>query len=271
MGKNTSYQRPQNICNKSCHKRMKKIRQFIETHSEEILIAILLILSGTLHAWNMLHFPYFENDEGTYMAQAWSFLHGRLAPYTYWYDHAPVGWIFTSLWILITGGLFTFGFSLDSGRVFMLILHLCSTVLLFKTTQKMTKSKLAATIACIFFSVSPLGIYFQRRLLLDNIMIFWVLLSLFLILYSNKNLWVFIGSAITFAIGVLSKEDAIFFLPIFLGLVAVEAHRHNRIFVVNKWLLITCMVISLYPLYALFKKELFPFGSFLSPPYPHLS
>lgn len=236
------------------------------------MLIIVLIIAGVTHAHNMFNFPFFENDEGTYMAQAWSFLtEGKLAPYTYWYDHAPAGWIFTSLWIFLTGGLFTFGFSLNSGRIFMLLLHVASTFFLYKITKKMTKQDFAAVIATLIFSFSPLAVYFQRRLLLDNIMTFWLLFSIFLIYVPKKKLSWLLLSAITFAISVLTKENAIFFLPVLLYFIYIETDTHNRTFAIFKWLILCGGIISLYPLYALLKAELFPYGSFFSPPYEHVS
>src|ERR1700728_4006684 len=41
---------------------------------------------------------------------------------------------------------------------------------------------LAPTIATFFFNFSPLAIYYERMALLDNIMVFWVLLSIYLLL-----------------------------------------------------------------------------------------
>src|ERR1700733_13215182 len=86
------------------------ISHFFKTHGILLLLIFLLLVSGTAHAYNMFHFPYYENDEGTYMSQAWSLLKlGKLEPYTYWYDHAPAGWMFIALWTLVSGGFFTFG------------------------------------------------------------------------------------------------------------------------------------------------------------------
>src|SRR5437899_7066958 len=63
-------------------------------HWEWLLIATILLFAALLHGINMFHFPYYEDDEGTYMSQAWAIVkEGQLTPYTYWYDHAPVGWI----------------------------------------------------------------------------------------------------------------------------------------------------------------------------------
>jgi len=240
------------------------IRYQIAQYSEIVLVFVLMIFSVVTHGVNMFSFPYFENDEATYFSQALSFSQdGKLAPYTYWYDHAPFGWIFTSLWLSITGGAFTFGFSLYSARVFMFITHLVSTVLLYTLTKKITRSKVAAAIAVLFFSISPLAVYFQRRMLLDNLMILWVLLSLNLIYYAKQRLWYFMASAVVFAFAVLTKENAIFFLPVLVLLVGVHSHRQQRGFAVLTWLAITVMVIGAYPIYALLKGELFPAGSWL--------
>ena len=49
---------------------------------------------AVLSVWNVTESSAFQDDEGTYTSQAFSVLEdGRLAPYTYWYDHPPLGWI----------------------------------------------------------------------------------------------------------------------------------------------------------------------------------
>lgn len=244
----------------------------IVSYQESILVGVLLGFALVSHGYNMYHFPFFENDEGTYLAQAWSVVaEGSLAPYTYWYDHAPLGWIFTALWLLLTGGLFRFGFSLYSARVFMLVIHAASTLLLYLVTKKMTHSKTTATLSCLLFSISPLAIYFQRRLLLDNLMVFWLLISLAYILYSHSHIKAYVLSALTFGLAVLTKENAVFFAPVFLWLVFQTSYKKIRNFSSVLWVVIMGMVVSFYPLYALLKGELFPPGSWLSSAQDHVS
>lgn len=238
---------------------------------EFIILLLVLIVSGVAHGYNMFHFPYYENDEGTYMSQAWSLLtKGKLAPYTYWYDHAPAGWILIALWTKLIGGFFTFGTSVNSGRVLMLLLHLGTTALLFYIAKKLSKSYFAGIIATLIFSLSPLGIYFQRRVLLDNIMIFWVFVSLAVLLKDQLKLSHIIISAITFGIAVLTKENAIFFVPAFMFIVYSRSHIYHKSFAFVKWLAIVGIVVSFYFLYALLKKEFFPPG-FLGDNTPHVS
>ncbi|OGK36760.1 hypothetical protein A3F03_03640 [Candidatus Roizmanbacteria bacterium RIFCSPHIGHO2_12_FULL_41_11] len=225
------------------------------------MLAVLLIISGIAHGYNMFHYPYYENDEGTYMSQAWSLLtQNKLAPYTYWYDHAPAGWILISLWIKLTGGFFTFGTSVNSGRVIMLLLHLGTTALLFYIAKRLTGRSLPGIIAVLIFSLSPLAIYFQRRVLLDNIMIFWVFLSLAMLLKEKLKLTNIITSAVFFGIAVLTKENAIFFTPAFVYVVYQKAHEHHKNFAIIKWLAVSGLIISFYFLYALLKGEFFPAG-----------
>ncbi len=54
------------------------------------------------HGLNMFHYPSFtlRDDEGIYAAQAWAVLRlGQLSPYTYFYDHAPGGWLLLAAWM----------------------------------------------------------------------------------------------------------------------------------------------------------------------------
>src|SRR5262249_37356997 len=156
-------------------------------------------------------YPYYEDDEGTYMAQAQVVVtQGKLAPYTYWYDHAPVGWMQIGLWTLLTNGFNTFGFSVNSGRVFMLVLHGVSRLLLLGIAKKTTQSFFPGVLAILIFSLSPLAIANQRRVLLDNVMTVWMLLSLYLVLGEHRRLLHYVASAIAFGIGFLSKESIVY-------------------------------------------------------------
>src|SRR6266568_3119109 len=241
--------------------------------TETWLVLFLLGIAGVAHAWNMFHFPYFENDEATYVSQAWSFIHaGKLAPYTYFYDHAPAGWIFLGLWFFLTGGLTTFGHNpLISGRIFIFILHMISILLLYVVTKRVSRQKLAATLAVIVFSLSPLELYYGRRVLLDNIMVFWMLVSLFFATYNPQRLRNVIFSAIAFSIASLTKENALFMGPAILYIIWIYTKYQTKIWSVGTWLMVFFTVFLLYPLYAFEKGELFSSGTPLGGTKPHVS
>ena len=252
---------------------LDKLKQFFKSKTFEwIIIIAVLVVAGVSHGYNMFGYPYYESDEGTYMSQAWAIISdGKLAPYTYWYDHAPVGWFLIAAWLKLTGGLFTFGFSINSGRVLMLILHIASALLLYFVGKKITGSKMVGAFSVLMFSLSPLAIYFQRRVLLDNIMVFWLLISLAFILYSKQKLRWIVASALSFGIAVLSKESAIFFLPFLAVLVYSQLHKVNRLFGTIKWIAVAGCFISLYFVFSMFKGEFFPAGTPLGGTNEHVS
>jgi 4-amino-4-deoxy-L-arabinose transferase-like glycosyltransferase len=147
-------------------------------------------------------------------------VYGNLAP--------AQRWMFMAIWHLLSGGFFTFGASINSGRVFMLVLHVLSSIVLYFICKKITDRRSASLFAVLLFSLSPLGIYFQRRVLLDNIMTFWSLLSFALVLYYNKRLSLILLSAMTLGIAILTKENAIFFVPVLFYWIYITAEKKTQ-------------------------------------------
>ena len=228
-----------------------------------LLYAVLAVALFS-HAYNVFRYPLYLGDEGIYLEQAWAVLReGRLSPYTYNYDHAPAGWLAIAWWVLLLPGKFhTFGTAINTGRVLMLLIHLASVLLLFKITVRLSGSLVAAIITCLIFSLSPLSLYYQRMVLLDNLMVFWVLVSLYAILFDGNRLVTLLGSAAAFALAVLTKENAVFFAPV-LAYVIFSGVRHSYRFrfALAGWIVTAVLAISFYPLYAFLKSELLPSGA----------
>jgi len=229
-------------------------------------------VAAVVHAWNMFEFPYYEDDEGTYLAQAWSVFHlGQLAPYTYWYDHPPLGWIQLGLLSLLTGGFTALGDSVATGRIFMLLYHVGSAALLYRVARGSGRSLLAASVAVLAFSLSAYGLYFQRRVLLDNIAAFWILAAL-VPLFGRKitltRVWI---SAAALGVGLLSKEIDIVVVPAMMLLVVYRVDRSQRWVAGVGWTAVVATFGSLWVLLAVLKGELFPPGGFLSGAGDHVS
>ena len=105
---------------------------------------------------------------------------GRLAPYTYIYDHAPLGWIQIGIWQLLTLGR-RFGDALESGRVLMLLFQVGSALLVLAIGRRVSGKTRVGLLAAALFSLSTYGIFYHRRILLDNVATFWMLLSIYLL------------------------------------------------------------------------------------------
>jgi 4-amino-4-deoxy-L-arabinose transferase-like glycosyltransferase len=244
---------------------------------DRILLLASLLCGAISHGYHLFLYPLYITDEGIYMEQAWSVLReGQLSPYTYYYDHAPAGWLTIAAWVALLPRQFeTFGNAINTGRALMLLVHLASVFLLFLIARRLSGSTIAAVVACFFFNLSPLADYYQRQVLLDNLMVFWLLLSLYLATSDDRRIMTPIYSGLALGVGVLTKENAIFFIPVigYLLYSKVRQQRNYR-FVLSYWLFGAFAIISLYFLYANLKNELLPAHldfNLNNPPAEHVS
>ena len=234
---------------------------------------VLLLLAGSivLHAYNLFAYPAYAEDEGTYMQNAWAVTLGRLSPYPYGYGHPPAGWMQIALWLKVAG-VFAFGEALNGGRVLMLVYAAASTLLVYLIVRRLGGSQSAALVGMAVFAFSPLGVLFQREVLLDNIATFWLLLSLALIVSSRSRLPYLIGAALALGLAVLSKEVIAVCLPAMVYAAWLHITPFQRKFALVAFLYITLALISTFVLMALLKGEFFPYAWHLPwDNHPHLS
>lgn len=241
-------------------RRARALYVFFLQRPTMLFFSIALLVAGLSHGINMLNYPYYESDEGTYTSQAWSLVReGTLAPYTYWYDHPPFGWMVIAGWAkMLPNDFFTFGTSIDTGRVLMLIVHLIATALIFYIVKRITQSNWIALFTCLFYVLSPIGIYFRRRVLLDNLMNLWLLASIAVLYRPVLKLRHFALSGLLFAASFLTKISAIFFGPALLYLIAAKRYAIHYSFRIITWFSVAALTISIYPIYSMLKGEFFP-------------
>ena len=238
---------------------------------EGIIVAIILLISLVIHGYNMFNFPIYEVHEGTFMANAWAILHGQLEPYAYTYDHPPVGWIQIALWSFLSGGFSTFGNALNSGRVLMLLFSLGSSLLIYLVANRLSGSRSAGLLALVIFSLTTIGITYQREVLLDNIATFWLLLALYLVVVADSRMPFIIIAALAFGIAVLSRGSFVVFFPAMLYTVWLHATVFQRKFALLTFCYLAIACSSMFVLYALLKGELLPTGVLPWDHHPHPS
>ena len=117
------------------------------------------------------------------MQRAWSVLReARLSPYTYFYDHAPVGWITMAGWVAPCPAAFRDLRQRDQHRPGPDAAGAPRVRRSAVRSSGGCPAALAATfLAAFFFNFSPLAVYYQRQVLLDNLMMLWVLLGLYVL------------------------------------------------------------------------------------------
>ena len=231
-----------------------------------------LLIAAVFTGSNMFRFPQYELDEGTYVGSAWAmFEKGALYFYTYTYDHTLLGWFQVGLFSELVGGFSTFGTSVDTGRVLMLIATLVSTLMVYLIVRRASGRVSAGLFAAVVFAVSPLGVTLHRQVWLDNLATMWFLVSLYALISSHARLWRLALSALALSLAFWSKEVAVVFLPGMLFLAYTLSHRAHRRFAFALWGAAVTSVASIFVLLALLKDELLPPGVLWSSEEPHVS
>ncbi|MGY6024581.1 ArnT family glycosyltransferase [Streptomyces spinosirectus] len=243
----------------------------------QIALGAAVLTGLATHGWHLFQYPLYLTDEGIYMQRAWSLVRQtELSPYSYDYDHAPGGWIQLAGWAFPLPNQFeTFGNAINTGRFLMLLVHLGSVILLFEIVRRLTGGLLAASVSAFFYNVSPIAVYYQRQVLLDNLMMFWVLLSLYLLLGRDIRIRYALGAGTALGIALITKENAFFFVPALMYLLYRRAKGSTqRRFATSLWPLTTAIPVAGYVMYAVLKNELLPSGldfSLNNPPADHVS
>jgi 4-amino-4-deoxy-L-arabinose transferase-like glycosyltransferase len=232
------------------------------TRRADIALALLLTLVALVaRTINLRHSPSLTSfdDEGIYVAQAWSVLRqGRLSPYTYVYDHAPAGWILLAGWMRLVGGPLALGNAIDTARALTVGLGILSVPLLYMIARRMGCPPAATAAGTGLYAVSPLATFYGRLVLLDTIMVFWLLLSVALLLAGGGAYWRWLLSGACFGLAILSKEAGVAFVPAALLLVYMQRRPSSARAALATWVLPAMAVVSLYPLYAAVRGELLP-------------
>lgn len=238
---------------------------------EALVVALVLCIILVIQAMNIFNYPAYTANEGNYMANAWALIHGQIAPYVYTYDQPPIGWIQIAGWLQLTGGIASFGNAINSGRILMLVLATASSLLLYLITSRLSGSRSAALLAMAIYSFSPLSMIYRREVLIDNIGIFWLLLSVCLITTGKSKLSTFVLAAVALGIANLTQESFLFFVPVMLYAVWLYATPFQRKFSLLTFLYVVLVVSSAYVLLAVLKHELLPPGVLPGDKGPHMS
>jgi 4-amino-4-deoxy-L-arabinose transferase-like glycosyltransferase len=242
-----------------------------------VWLEVALVVAGlcgafAAHAINVFNFPRYELDEGTYMSSAWAILNGQVTAYPYGYGHPPVGWMQIAAWVQLTGGFFAFGNAINSGRVLMLLFALGSSCLVYLIAHRLSGRYSIGLLALVLFSFSPLSLVYQRQVYLDNIGVFWLLLSLYLIVAGKSRLIYIVAAGLSFGLALLSKEVFVVFLPVLIYAVWQQTSHYQKMFGLIIFAYSVVALGSVFVLMAILRGELLPYAWHLPwDHHPHLS
>jgi 4-amino-4-deoxy-L-arabinose transferase-like glycosyltransferase len=220
-----------------------------------------------VQAWNIAGYPRVFDDEGTYLAQAYAIDHGMgMTPYTYWFDHPPLGWIQLSALAWIPEAIWHSPGQLvvAYSRIIMLPFTVASCIFLYVLARRMTLSRWAATLAVLLFGLSPLSVTLQREIFLDNIAVTWILAAFVLAYSPRKHLWAHVAAGLCAGIAVLSKETMLLAVPALVVALWQNVDKRTRKYSFVGFIGAFILLIIQYPLYAILKGELWSTGGKVS-------
>ncbi|WP_308218397.1 ArnT family glycosyltransferase [Streptomyces hygroscopicus] len=224
-----------------------------------VLLLPVVILAVAVRAWNIGGLPFPNDDEGTYLAQAWAVRHAEgLAHYTYWYDHPPLGWIQLAAVSWLPSWLLPDLPAFVQGRIAMLPVAAATTALIWAVARRGGLNRRAAGGAALLHALSPLSVTLGRQIYLDNFAVLWVLAAFAFALSPRRHLWHHVGAGVCLAFAMLSKETIAVVLPAVVVALWQGSHRRTRAFSVAGFASGLLGTALLYPLYALLKNELLP-------------
>jgi hypothetical protein len=234
------------------------VEEWLRRHRASLAVLLpLLALVGVVHAKGMFGYPRWVDDPGTYLSQAWSFQYERaLSPYSYFYDHAPAGWMQLGLWSMLTDGFGRHATAIGFGNECMLIAKVVSAGLLYVLARRLGVSRPGSAAVVALFGLCPLELVYSRWTFLDNVVTPWLLLAFVLAYSPRRSIAAATGAAMSFAMATLSKETALILLPAFVWAIAQNLDRRNRSQVIAVAAFCGGLLMALYPLYALYKGEL---------------
>jgi len=235
-----------------------RIGIWLRTHAVELsIVGCVAVALGTVHAWGMARYPAFFDDEGTYVSQAYAVNHlGALAPYTYWYDHPPLGWILLAGWNRVIPSFGADTLAVAEGRQFILAVFIVSACLVYLISRRMGVRRSFAAFATLLFGLSPLAVHYQRMVLLDNIAVAWVLAAFALVLTPKRRLAAYAVAGLCFGCATLTKETFLLFLPALLVGIWHHAAGPTRRFALTVFSTTFVGTAGFYPLFALLRGEL---------------
>jgi hypothetical protein len=235
-------------------------RAWRELHLASTLVLVVVTTIAFWAHWKgfMGWPPRGNGDEGIYTSQAWAVqtLHA-LSPFAYFYDHPPAGWILMSGFTWLTSAFERSPTTLIATREFMVWVHLASSLFLFGLARRIGMKPTFAGLAVLLFSLSPLGLHYQRMAFLDNIVVLWLVAGLFFLASPRRSVASGVAAGICFSLAVLTKETV---APVVLAAVVFFWYYTDPR---NRLVRAVChygfyLIIASYLWYALNKNELLP-------------
>ena len=226
-----------------------------------------LVLAGFTHLWNPIGFPVPNEDESIYLGRAVNFLNTlEVRDNSIGYDHPYFGQIFLAAFLGITGyqdffsspGHLNYEMIFLIPRIFMGILAIADTFLIFKIAELLYNRKVGF-VAAILFAVTPTT-WLTRWILLDSLQLPLILLSILFAVFSfrgtregsknnSKNILLVLLSGTFLGLSIFTKIPAIMIVPLVGYLIFTNSKWNFKI--LGLWFIPVILIPLLWPAYSI--------------------
>ncbi len=221
----------------------------------------IVVLAVAVHYFHLGSFPAFFIDEGTYIGFGLSFSQtGNPAGLAgNFFFHPFLSWILEGSYFRFIAFPEAWNSSpillYSAARTLPAALSIVEVPLLYLTVLRAYAKKEYAILAAGLFATTPLSARYLRMVLLDCFLLFFLILSLTILVCVKGNRGL-VFSGIAFGLAALSKLPALFFLPAFAALFLSKGYNrfsfdktHLRGFIF--WLVVAAVTFSVWPVYAM--------------------
>ena len=219
-------------------------------HKRYFLLILIFLLAVFLRFWQLGEIPSgVHTDEADTGYSAYSILKTGLDPHGGFNlialsdnntggTHPP---IYTYLLIPL---IKIFGLNIFIERLPSAILGSLTVIIVFFIVNKLFKSIALSNVATFLFATNAWATHISRQGLLEAESLFFVLLGVVLFLYSDKNKYLLIFSAVFFGISLYAYDAPKIFLPPFL--ILLFYFYRNVLLKIKKFLIIFTLIFSLF-------------------------
>jgi hypothetical protein len=241
---------------------------------ELILLLIPLILTSFTHLWNLVGFPLFYGDEGTYIRRIFVVLNGvglqeKTGYYTNAYDHPFFGQLLVGNLLRLSGypnfameqTTSSIELAMAFPRMIMGVFAIIDTFLVFKICQRAYNIRIAL-FASILFAVTPMT-WLIRMITIDNIalpfLLTSILISLNLVTWNknwsvHKHIFLVLLSGTFLGLAMLTKVPFFTMIPLVTYLIYKNSNHlkgRSASKTIAIWLIPIILIPSIWPLYAI--------------------
>ena len=142
------------------------------------------------------------------------------------------------------------------GRYVMVLYTMVTSALIFKLCRNLGLRFPAAVASMLLWGLCPLVIFEARQVMLDNMATAWLLGAFVCATSRRQYLSRHLLAGVCFAVAILTKETTVILAPALLYALWTHCYKATRRFSVMASVLMTMLLVSIYPLFGLLKSEL---------------